>query len=289
MMKSKVILVAGGDLRYVYTAKALAAQHQVHTIGLPEHSVMQDAAIVKEEALPRCDVLVLPMPVSEDGTLLYAPLADARISLTLLRSAVMPGGMVFGGKFGSTEPLFRQAGLRTLDYFSCEELSVRNAVPTAEGALEILLKQMPATIFGSRMLVLGFGRVGSRLAAVLHGLGARVTVASREYPELARAAMLGCRTLPLAQLKEHAGEFSVLCNTIPARVIAADILAELPAETLVLDLASRPGGVDWEAPARCQRIHALSLPGKTAPAAAGRIIADTIIHRLQEEEDTAFC
>lgn len=281
MKEKPTILVAGGDQRYCWTAAALAEQYPVVTAGLPpESSAAGD--------LPQCDVLVLPMPVSEDGVHLYAPLSDEKIALAALCRAVRSGGRVFGGRFGSSEALFRAAGLDTADYFVCEELSLRNAVPTAEGALEILLKETSTTLFGSGILVLGFGRVGSRLAQVLTALGAQVTVTSRDYAELARAEMHGCRTMLLEALEARAAEFPILCNTIPARVLHAGILEQLPAETLVLDLASRPGGVEWDAPRQCRCIAALSLPGKTAPAAAGAIIAGTIDHMLKEHGKECF-
>ncbi len=279
MKESPTILVAGGDRRYCYTAATLAAAYPVVTAGLPP----EDSG-----TLPECDVLVLPMPVSEDGVHLYAPLSAHRIPLAALCSTVRPGGRVFGGRFRSSEAIFHAAGLSVTDYFDSEELSLRNAVPTAEGALEILLKETEGTLFGSDILVLGFGRVGSRLAAVLHTLGARVTVASREYAELARAAMLGCDTMQLSALSKCAADFSILCNTIPAKILDAGILATLPARALVLDLASKPGGVAWDAPRQCRCMAALSLPGKAAPAAAGNIIADTIDHMLKATGKECF-
>jgi dipicolinate synthase subunit A len=104
--------------------------------------------------------------------------------------------------------------------------------------------------------------------------------------ERARAELLGCRSIPLSEAALHGGEFGVVCNTIPARVVGGSFLEQLSEDTLVLDLASRPGGVDWEAAQErgCRVVWALSLPGKTAPITAGEIIAGTILHILKEEE-----
>lgn len=283
----KTVLVAGGDLRYVYTARALAAQYDVYAAGFSRQIVPFEEVCLTEssgDGFPMCDVLVLPMPVSDDGVLVNAPFGRQNLSLKGLIPVLKPGGIVLGGKFGSAAALFQDAGIRTADYLEQEELSVLNAVPTAEGALQILLDEMPFTIYGSRILVLGFGRIGSRLAQVLHALGAQVTVASRDTAELARAEMADCRTLPLAEISEHAAQFQVICNTIPAKVITAEILGRMQADTLVLDLASRPGGVDLDAAQKCSRrvVWALSLPGKTAPVTAGEIIARTIFHMLDE-------
>lgn len=287
MNSRKTVLVAGGDLRYVYTARTLAERFDVHAAGFTRQIAPFSEVTLTEsvaEGFPPCDVLVLPMPVSDDGVLVSAPFGRQNLSLKGLLAALKPGGIVLGGKFGKTAALFHEAGVETADYLAREELSTLNAVPTAEGALQILLEEMPCTIYKSRMLVLGYGRIGSRLAQILHMLGACVTVVCRDVAELARAEMSGCNALPLSELAAHAQEFQVFCNTIPARIVTEDILCCMTPDALVLDLASKPGGVDLEAAQKCGRrvVWALSLPGKTAPVTSGEIIAKTIFHMLEE-------
>ena len=289
MKPKKTILVAGGDLRYGYTARTLAERYDVHAVGFTRQILPFEEVTLAETAadgLPMCDALVLPMPVSEDGVLVAAPFSRQNLALSAFIPLMKPGSVVFGGKFGKAEQLFREAGLTTMDYLAQEEMSTRNAVPTAEGAIQILLEEMPRTIYGSRVLIAGFGRIGSRLAAMLHALGAEVTVAARDVTDRVRAEMLGCRSISVDALREHAGAFEVICNTIPARVLTREILKTMHPETLVLDLASKPGGVDWEAAQELGRrvVWALSLPGKTAPVTAGEIIAKTIIHMLESPE-----
>ena len=161
---------------------------------------------------------------------------------------------------------------------------MRNAVPTAEGAVQILLEEMPQTIFGSSIVVLGCGRIGTRMAVLLKALGAHVTVAARDPAARAFAEMLGCRSIPFTALKEAAAQADVLCNTVPAPVVTQGILEAIKPDALVLDLASKPGGVDWDAAQTLGRrvVWALSLPGKTAPVTAGHIIAVTAEHILEE-------
>ena len=71
---------------------------------------------------------------------------------------------------------------------------------------------------------------------------------------------------------------------MPGRVLGAGYLADLKPGCLVVDLASKPGGVDLEAASQMgvRVIWALSLPGKVAPVTAGRAIRDTIYHILHE-------
>ena len=289
MQPKKTVLVAGGDLRYGYTARVLAQDLEVRAVGftrqvLPFPEVQ--LASLTDTGLPTFDCLVLPIPVSEDGIHLNAPFQTQPVAVTDLIPLLKPGAAVFGGKFGQTAALFRDAGFTVSDYLAEEEMSTRNAVPTAEGAVQIMLEEMPCTLHGSPVLVLGFGRIGSRLAGVLHSLGAEVTVAARDVADRARAELYGCKSIPLNRITACAGDFSAVVNTIPAKVITAETLQAIQPDALILDLASKPGGVDWDAAQALSRrvVWALSLPGKTAPFTAGEIIAKTILHMLETDE-----
>ena len=83
-----------------------------------------------------------------------------------------------------------------------------------------------------------------------------------------------------------AGDFDVIFNTVPAEVLDRNVLEQIPDDTLIIDLASKPGGVDFSAAKELGKkvIWALSLPGKTAPITSGRIIKETILNMLCEME-----
>ena len=53
---------------------------------------------------------------------------------------------------------------------------------------------------------------------------------------------------------------------------------------MLIDLASKPGGVDFSAAKELgiHAVQALSLPGKTAPRAAAEIIKNTIYNMMEE-------
>lgn len=281
----KKILVAGGDLRYGYTAAALADDFETYAVGF--QSVVSEKVQLAEsvaDKIPLCDVLVLPMPVSDDGILINAPFSQRNLPISHLLTALTPEALVLGGKFGKSQEIFEQSGFEVIDYLAREEFSTRNAVPTAEGAIQIMLEEMPCTICGSHILILGFGRIGSRLAATLHAMGAEVTVVARNVVKRAEAEMLGCRSIAFSELENAVREADVICNTVPALVLTAPILEQIRQDALILDLASKPGGVDWESAQTLGKrvVWALSLPGKTAPVTAGQIIAKTILHILDE-------
>ncbi len=140
------------------------------------------------------------------------------------------------------------------------------------------------TLHRARALVLGYGRVGQLTAHRLSALGARVTVAARRYDALAWAEAYGHDALHLGELSGYLCGFDLVVNTVPSRVLPRELLAQLKGGCLVIDLASKPGGVDFQSAAelgvRC--VWALSLPGKVAPVSAGQAIRDTVYNMLRE-------
>lgn len=68
-------------------------------------------------------------------------------------------------------------------------------------------------------------------------------------------------------------------------ILNEPMLKHIDKHTLIIDLASRPGGVDFEAAKRLglNVNWALSLPGKVAPITAGKIIYKTVCNILKQE------
>lgn len=260
----KQIAVIGGDARQAAAGRALARAGY---------------AVCGAEQLALADYILLPLPLDETRT----PLAE------LLRAA-KPGALALGGRLSAqAKQIAQEAGVELVDYFAREELTIRNAIPTAEGCLAILLRQRKRTLWGSGVLVTGFGPVGQALGPRLAALGAEVTVAARRPAQRALAESLGLRSVPLAALAGVAPAFDTVVNTIPAVVLTEPVLAALRPGSLIVDLASRPGGTDFAAARRLglTALHALSLPAACAPETAGEFVAQTVCEILREREGSA--
>lgn len=281
--------VIGGDLRQVKLAELLVQDgHTVQTYAMerrPEPNVLPGSDTLR--GLERADCVILPLPVTAEKGILNAPLSDQKIPVRTILSAMSQGQILCAGRVSpelSAEAAAR--GLILRDYFDREELKIKNAVPTAEGAIQIAMEELPTTLYGTRVLVIGYGRIGRLLAQRLKGMGARVTVSARKYEDLAWIEASGCCSEHTEQLDGWLGGYQLIINTVPARVLDGARLQDLDEGTLVIDLASKPGGVDMQAASELgvKVIWALSLPGKVAPVTSGNIIRDTVYHILQELE-----
>jgi dipicolinate synthase subunit A len=174
--------------------------------------------------------------------------------------------------------------VRVIDILEREDMAVLNAIPTAEGALQIAMEEMPTTLHNSNAMVLGFGRIGKILAKMLHGIGANVYVEARKYSDIAWIKSYGYKPLLMGEMKDYIGSMNVVFNTIPHVVLEAELLNLISKDCLIIDLASKPGGVNFDKAKEfgLKAIWALSLPGKVAPVTAAKFIKETIYNIIGE-------
>ncbi|MGI6013547.1 MAG: dipicolinate synthase subunit DpsA [Oscillospiraceae bacterium] len=281
--------VLGGDHRFEILCKLLHTDgHTVRAFALD--TAQLPAAICTtsvEEAVEQAGCVILPLPLSRNGVDLNAPLSERTHPLTKLFPRLPQKALLCAGRVEPwAKDLAAQSGVQLQDYLQREEFAIYNAVATAEGAVELIIKHTPITLWNSRILVIGFGRIGKVLSHRLRGMGAEVTVSARNCADRAWGAAYGYRVLDTSRLEGQLSDFHVVINTVPARVLGEGRLAELHKDTLCMDLASRPGGMDFDAASRLgvRALWALSLPGEVAPQSAGAAIRDTVYNMIEEQE-----
>ena len=254
--------VIGGDERMKYLAQSIAADgYPVCVCGLEKLGTCRGAAECDLPQLAaKSSVILLPLPATKDGLFLNAPYAENEIRLDddfarLFMHKTVCGGML--QRLTASSSLWRE--IEPEDYYRREELAVGNAIPTAEGAVGIAIREYPGTINGAKCLITGFGRIGKNLAIILRGMGAEVFCAARKKADL-------------------------IFNTVPAKVLTSPVLMQQTRDTLIIELASAPGGIDLK---RAEELHlhvidAPSLPGRVAPKTAAEYIKESVYNILEE-------
>lgn len=281
------VSVIGGDLRQLTVAKLLKAEgYHVFLYGFDKDIQLETLECETDKDLVlSADIVILPVPVTFDGNTINSPYAKEPMIIDDFLSEINPSVLVFGGQIQpNLQKALEDNHIAYRDYLKREELSIKNAVPTAEGAIEIAIAETPFTIHGSKSLVLGYGKIGKILSKDLYALGAQTYVEARKYADLAMIEGHGYEPLPLDNLKEHIHEFDIIFNTIPSLILDDEILTKVKKDALIIDLASKPGGIDFDAAKSygLKVIWALSLPGKIAPVSSGAIIKDTIMNIIKE-------
>lgn len=297
-MQIKEVLVVGGDLRQIYLANKLAETvrngvvYRVHIYGVDKHShSLINVNLVDEnkidELKSNLDIIVLPMPVLDTRANVNMPLSDKKINVQDILDNINKNCIILGGKIPSElENDLKINNMRYFDYLKREELAVHNAVPTAEGTIQIMMEETAKTIFNSNVLLIGAGRISKILRKYLVSLGANVTVSARKAEDFAWIETDKCKFINIKDIESELQNKDAIINMVPAKILDGKLLSKIDKDTLIIDLASKPGGVDFEMANKLgtKVVWALSLPGKVAPITAGHIILHTIFNILDEME-----
>jgi dipicolinate synthase subunit A len=292
--KAITFAVVGGDLRQAKMAEILSCDgHRVLTFALEKSEMPPYVRQVSDirDAICPADCIILPLPVTGKAGFLNTPLSAEVCPLDEIFRLIRKEQTVCAGRVcDDTREIADKYGLEIIDYFAREELAILNAVCTAEGAIAIAMDNTAITLCNAKILVLGFGRIGKILAHRLRGLGADVHVSARSHADRAWIKAYGYKPMNTSDLGGKLKCFDVIINTIPAPVVDEDLLREVNKNCLLLDLASKPGGIDFSAAARLglHAIWALSLPGEAAPFTSGEIIRETIYNILHEKEESSW-
>ena len=276
--------VIGGDERMKYLAQSIAADgYPVCVCGLEKLGTCRGAAECDLPQLAaKSSVILLPLPATKDGLFLNAPYAENEIRLDddfarFFMHKTVCGGML--QRLTASSSLWRE--IEPEDYYRREELAVGNAIPTAEGAVGIAIREYPGTINGAKCLITGFGRIGKNLAIILRGMGAEVFCAARKKADLMQMRAFGVQPLTYREISRR---FDLIFNTVPAKVLTSPVLMQHTRDTLIIELASAPGGTDLK---RAEELHlhvidAPSLPGRVAPKTAAEYIKEAVYNILEE-------
>ena len=287
-MELREYSVIGGYLRNVKLAEAIHSDgHCVNLFGFKNagfSSELQETDDL-ETAIASSDIIIGPLPCTSDNEMLNAPFHDKKIHISEVFKIMKKAQLFIAGRINGKILQMAQAYIiRPIVILEREEMAVLNAIPTAEGAIQSAMEELPVTLNGSRVLILGYGRLGKVLAKMLSGLGAEVYVATRKYSDAAWLRAYGINSVYMDGLDRYLADMDLIINTIPDKVLDQAKLELIEKESLVIDLASKPGGVDFEKAGQIgiKVIWALSLPGKVAPVTAANYMKQTIYNILQE-------
>ncbi len=291
LRNNKSVLIAGGDLRQVHLANLFSKYIKVYAVAFSE-DVEFDEKVKRTQDISQIDIIfdyvVLPVPALKEKDIINTPLWDGELKIEDVLNKCDEQTILFAGKVtNELESALKNREIKYYDYLQREELAVLNAVPTAEGTIGIILSELPITIYGMNILILGGGRISKVLRTSLANLGANVSVCARNCSDLAWIKIDKCKEVKFKQMPEIIDGYDVIINTIPVKILDEKILSRVNKHSLIIDLASKPGGIDFANAKKLglKVIWALSLPGKVAPITAGEIIFDTITNIIDEMRD----
>ncbi len=210
--------------------------------------------------------LLLPVPSFDaDGSL------KGSVCLASVLESLPDNITVIGGNL--EHPAL--SGYQKIDLMLDDDYVAKNADITAHCAIRLAMQSLPVTLQDCKILVIGWGRIGKCLAKHLRQLGARVFVSARKSSDRAMLRALGYDACDVVQDCSLVCDYRIVFNTVPVMVLPEP---DCNQKCLKIDLASKPGiGGD-------DVVMARGLPGKDAPESSGNLIAERIVHILEERK-----
>lgn len=253
----KRILLLGGDKR------SLTAYETLKNSGFP----VESRGLFSGDSgdINHADIIVLPIPSTKDKKTVYCPLTGEIILLEEIQKE-LNGRPIITANY--------DFGENTVDIMKLDGFAYLNAVPTAEGAIAYAIDNTPFTLWKSKVLVIGNGRVAKVLISRLEAFCCSITVSARKFKDFALLDTKNIKYIDTSKVGENAGGFDIIFNTVDLRLF--DSAGDLK-NAFLIDLSSK-GCLDFSR-SENQKLNAVKLPaipGKTAPETAGKIYAETL-------------
>ncbi len=269
-----IIMILGGDLRQKYVFQKLnTLKYTIFSNGVidvPDTDFHMIAPVV--------DTYLLPIPFSKDHNYIYGE--NCQISIQDFIDTIHPKSTIIGGGF--TPDFIEMCSKKQLilyDILKSDSFSKFNSVATAEAAISIAIKQSPYTLSHSHSIVLGYGKCGKEIADLTKKLGSETTICERKAEKSAKILANDFRYTDFVKLPDMIGKFEFIFNTVPSMVLNQDVIKNISKNAVIIDIASKPGGTDFEY-CKAEGIDAnlyLALPGKYSPASSADAILSCII------------
>lgn len=284
-----VAVIGGDDRELVLIPELINLGAVVKVAGFPPRAELKGARIFNDlsMAFEGAEAVILPMPGTDAEGVVRAIYSHEPLVINdEVLSHLRPGTPIFVGVAKPfLKEMIKRHNLRLIETAELDDLAILNSIPTAEGAIQIAMEELPITIHGSKALVLGFGRCGLTLARMLKGLGSEVYVAARKSADLARSFECGYIPVKFSELPHILPQMQVIFNTVPQLVLDSTKIGLLNKDCLIVDIAAQPGGTDFQAAQKhgIKAILAPGLPGKVAPKTAGKILAEVYPRLILQE------
>lgn len=256
----KIVLI-GGDKRMLTVKNELCKfGYDVSTLGLIDGDNADISA---------ADVVVLPVPTSRDGKTVNCALTGKILTLDEVERKTKNCKVLCGGR--------ALVGDNVTDYLALDSYCLLNAVPTAEGAIAEAIQRTNHTLWNSKVLVIGYGRVGKILCDRLVGMRCELCVSARKSSDFATLDALGIEHIHTKDAQKKASQFDIIFNTVDVTVF--NYLSDFSG--LLIDLSSKGCIIDTALETIGDRYIMLpSLPAKCACETAGKILAQTVIQQI---------
>ncbi len=232
-------------------------------------------------------VYVLPIPVAKLDTNSMVK-EEFQQELIKLRDGKHGKIKVFGGVFHQEwTSFFEKYNIPYWDFMKLPEVIEGNASITAEATVAEVLKMAEYSICGQHVAVTGYGCCGEKIAKLFSKIGAKVTVVARRDEVRQCAKQDGFEAIDFGDMPKLLENCGVVINTVPSLVLTEECIRNMSRDSLIIDIASKPGGTDFEAAKKygISAKLALGLPGIYTTTSSALLLKNAILKHAPLQEN----
>lgn len=259
----KIIYVLGNDSRYVYVKSILKEKG---------FSLLEN---ISSENLP--NVIILPMQgLHEDVSINEVTIDDSFFKIH--KNAIFVSGTNTNYLLNKQEKFgFKQIVLNNMPQFTNV-----NSIATAEGVLALILKNKKKLLSELTVMILGYGKSSRAIADLLTRNKVKNIIVARSEISRVEAYTMSKYVTSFNELTDYLKTTDIIVNTVPSLVVTKEIMQKCNKDIYIIDIASKPGGVDYEA-ANNLGLNAYLAPGLPsiyAPYSSALALVNTLIKEL---------
>lgn len=220
--------------------------------------------------------------MNENTILITSPPVNINV-FNEIKTKLQPKQLFIGGAIkADVINELKKMNIRYYDYLKWENVVEENALLTAKGIIQEATS-LNIYIEQSNCLVSGYGYCAKAIAKEIKNKGGKVDIIARNTSLKDEILSNGYEFINLNNYSNvNMDKYSYVFNTIPALVINSKMIEKFSDNVMIFDIASFPGGVDFE---YCKNNniftrHSLGIPGKLYPKEAGTIIAKAIVNKI---------
>ena len=259
-------LIIGGDQRNQKLLELLKRDgHEIISYAIDSSKSKPYEEVLNINNLENIDAIIGPIPFTKDGENLNAPFSKENINIGDLLQTIRNQTLITGPIPTAIKSEMDKNNINSIDIMECEELIIYNTIATAEGTIELAIANTEINLHESKILILGFGRVAKTLALKLKGLSSQITCAARKSRDYSWIETLGFKIEDINNLENNLNKYDIIINTVPQIILNEEKIKFIKEDALIIDLASKPGGIDQQAikKSNIKYIWALGLPRKS--------------------------
>lgn len=274
-------LILGGDKRYYEIIRDFKNKnYNVDMVGYINEFAGTSSINYDDINIKKYDLILFPISGVGNDFIIKGE-KKFKVEADLLKD-VKENCLIFSGiKTNCLEEMMKYCKKNINFLMNDESVIKENSIITVEGIISDIITNTDITINKSKVLVIGYGNIGSYLTKVLNDLKALVSVSvilDKDKNSLDKLNINSVYSNDISSMCKVISESDIIINTVPSLVLNEYYINYMKSNCYVLDIASYPHGIDQEAlnNRNIKNKIYLGIPSIVAPKTAGKILSKKI-------------